>query len=226
MGKTRSSGRMRKYKSRNRRGGLFGLCLNCSPEKKMFKKLKTNIPQLCGHVNGLMLDKQNSLYDELHKPEEKYNFIHCLVQSHVNTDKYSESIKDDIKKYENRQQLIQENIRQEKERILDEQTKHREYLKSMPRKAEDPVVRTTGSTRGLGGFHKPIKDTILPDDVADYQYTTQDMNFRTRYIPYSEGADSEGGKSRRRHRRGRTLHKRRKSSKVRKTRRTHSRSRR
>ena len=230
MGKARSSRRMRNCKSRTKRGG--GFCLNCSDEKKLFKKLKTNIPQLCGHVNGLTLDKQNSLYHELHKPEEKRWFIHCLVQSQVNTDGHSENIKEDITKYNKENEEQNRKKREEIENIRIEAEKYNKHLQSMPKRVEGHVLRATGSTTGPGGFFKPKQQTSYLDNNPHLSLYGKPVTNNT-----SDGAapvidpgvlTEGGGKSRRRHRRVRTLHKRRKSSKVRKTRyrRTHSRTRR
>jgi hypothetical protein len=80
------------------------------------------------------------------------------------------------------------------------------------------------STTSSAKLNKPDLDNL----GAPLNHTP-DTSQKPLYNPFLSGMPSKkGGKSSRRHRRGRTLHKRRKSSKVRKTRyrRTHSRTRR
>jgi hypothetical protein len=181
---------MRNRKSRNRRGGgLFGLCLNCSPEKKAFKEARdTDETTVCKHISSILQKSSDGikniqpLFDQLSDTpimshgwttgnNDRGILINCIANMVIKkeiTDTDIESFDKILK------DAININIAKKNEKVK---------LMRDRRPMEGP------------GFHTP-----------SIYYTQQNAQ------------PQDAGKSRRRHRRGRTLHKRRKSRKVRKTR--------
>lgn len=219
MAKARSRRTMRNRKSRNRRGGLFGLCLNCSPEKKMFKELNEpgNVEKLCEYIVSLVNnspDKIPSLYNELND-HDKDALHSCIVKGLMKQQITNDKLRDLSLSYTNKtmldeaQQRLAELAPQAPQALpfgfgSPQQALPRESLQS------DTVLGPQRQMVAPGGFFKPKSAKPLPTNVEAFQ----------NQVANNLGASSAqgGGKSRRRHRRGRTLHKRRKSRKVRKTR--------
>jgi hypothetical protein len=100
MTRNRSTRKMRnrRNKSRSKRGGLLGLCLNCSPEKKQFKTLKKegNPGELCEYISLLShnVTSMVSLYNELND-EDKSTLVDCfsdgLISGRINQKNYMEN---------------------------------------------------------------------------------------------------------------------------------------
>ena len=69
MTRNRSTRKMRNRRNKSKRvgGGLLGLCLNCSAEKKQFKTLKKegNLGELCKYISLLSqnVTSMESLYN-------------------------------------------------------------------------------------------------------------------------------------------------------------------
>jgi len=197
MGKARSRRTMMNRKSRNKRGGLFGLCLNCSPEKKLFKeKKKIGGREGCKYIVELVNetpDKAPFLFQELNEFDKDF-MRECIVDGLVNDAISENQIRDLSSIYTNSTAGILLEVSQRREdAILNTSVQHlpvQETPKSMPvYNKRDRVMRVDALPKS--GFFIPNKQTSKQT--------------------------SSGGKSRRRHRHRRTLHKLRKSRKVRKT---------
>lgn len=219
MVKTRSSRRMRNCKSRTKRvgGGMFGdgSCFDCSIIKRKFKKYYYNkAHKLCPYVNSLSGAKINALYRELNDKDEQQTerrvLINCIAQNYMHD---VASIPADIEstirsaidaeiQLARQKEAYRQNALIADQKAAEVAQIRKKYYELHPELKQQSVILSTGSEDST-----PVDDDdddVLPKFI----------------IP----REQMGGKSRRRHRRGRTLHKRRKSSKVRKTRRTHSRS--
>ena len=217
MAKARSSRRMRNCKSRNKRvgGGMFGdgSCINCSTIKRKFKKYYYKESHLlCPYVNTLSSDEINALYRELNDKEqtERKVFISCIARNYMHD---NASIPADIES--GIRIAIKEQIEYARpieaarqKAIIDHQNDtelheiRTKYYKQNPHLNQSPVILSTGSD-------DPFTPAPEKDEDEDNPLPPRIKH------PHPT---SSGGKSRRRHRRGRTLHKRRKSRKVRKTR--------
>ena len=218
MGKTRSSRRMRNCKSRNKRvgGGLFGdgSCTNCSPIKREFKRYYYKEGHfLCDYVNSLSAAKINALYGNLNDTERQV-FINCIFENYINGVAIPTDIESTISSAVNE--------------LIDRRSKRLHRLSPNPQFNQSPVILSTGSSTGSEDPSTPDDDDDDDDDDGHDNVDDDREGLLPKRITRPASGTSSGGKSRRRHRRGRTLHKRRKSSKVRKIRRTrsHSRSRR
>ena len=113
---------------------------------------------------------------------------------------------------------------------LEEQSVEASPLTDAAATATDAAATATDAAATAAASAQPPSQVPPPTDPPKVDYLGAQMNRVPKKAQNMGGfkkplSTSYGGKSRRRHRRGRTLHKRRKSSKVRKIRRTRSRSR-
>jgi len=197
---------------------MFGLCLNCSPEKKAFKEA----PDKCNYIVELVNnspDKPPNLYQELNEHDK--NTLHaCIVNGLVNNSIQEQNIRDLLPTGNETKKMIvseamqqrkkqQEERAQQEKRAQQQERAPQEHQEGRAPQASDNVFRPNIPPGGPGGFYNPIPTKPLPINVQDYQ-----QQFANKEPLQQQNA----GKSRRRHRRGHTLHKRRKSRKVRKTR--------
>ncbi len=186
---------------------MFGLCLNCSPEKKAFKAAKKNGKQeVCEYISSIIkgensINNIQTLFDELSNElvttipwngmSDKDILSDCIAK--MDTD---DSIfkglpnNSDLKgKLKIQKQTLDERLREQelREKRLREQEEQQQQQRQQraPQASDNRSVPQRNNDKI--GFHTAIQQ-------------------------------QDAGKSRRRHRRGRTLHKRRKSRKVRKTR--------
>ena len=193
MGKARSRRTMMNRKSRNKIGGLFGRCWNCSPEKKKFKELlKEDREKARGYIVefvNMTPEKAPSLYQELN--DHGKDTMRRYIVDGVSND---EILKDNIRDLS----IISDNSRV---RILEEAT-HAKNVK-LQEAVQKPEPSAPSAPLEL---HQ--RDPKPSDRVTRPENDTRRIGFRL---------SSSGGKSRRRHRHRRTLHKLRKSRKVRKT---------
>ena len=216
MAKARSKRTMRNRKSRNRRGGMFG-CLNCSPEKKAFKEARdTNEASVCQHISSIIkgdngINNIQMLFNQLSdtvktgdiwysSKNDKEILTHCIAKMDI----YDSIFKglpnnSDLKgKLKIQKETLDEQLRQQELREI----RLREQEEQQQQQRQERVVQDHDNHNGP---KKKIEN-------IGFRYPRPISN--TALNPNSQNA----GKSRRRHRRGRTLHKRRKSRKVRKTR--------
>lgn len=217
MGKARSSRRMRNCKSRTKRGGGFRFFI--SPEKLKFKQAKEagNKNDLHNYIVEIVNktpDEIPLLYDDLNQ-YDKDILRRCIIDGVKTEEILKDNIRDLSTDLSNTKNEIIETAAQEKN---EEQQRQNQEVPSTGLAAEytapqrpldSPTTHATRLRPLIGDNDQHIHDTP----------------------PLKPGGfitPKSGGKSSRRHRRVRTLHKRRKSSKVRKTRyrRTHSRTRR
>ena len=221
MGKTRSSRRMRNCKSRTKRGGLFG-CINCSETKKDLKVLQdrlarenkvrgtddyfneiyhfyehfllTYLPEMRKIVGTLDREVEiRDLYIELNS-EDRKEMLNAILTFLKNTDTDEKNIR--IVKFE------------DKEFILVALN----YLKD----ATKPIFSEKNKQESFQEFRTKL--TLLLEQAKTDADVKKFYEEREATQRQSIAASTTGGKSRRRHRRGSTLHKRIKSSKVRKMR--------
>ena len=191
MAKARSRRTMRNRKSRNRRGGLFGF----SKEEKFKEEVKKLI-KFNEMADTTATGKKQYMFDE---PLYTSNFqnIYDLWTKIPKNDKksvgeYFVKARDDI--------LVDHSYRVEPyKRIIADLVEMETTLDSNPI-MWTTVLRPPSVVRN----EKEIKQKMIEEEQLSDLSTPHPVD--------------GGGKSRRRHRRGRTLHKRRKSRKVRKTR--------
>ena len=229
MGKTRSSRRMRNCKSRNKRvGGGFRFFI--SPEKLEFKRLQelkgaVNKDELRKHIVDLVNKSPNEiplLYDDLNL-HDKDKLRRCIIDGLKNDEIDAVNIRDLSTDFsDTKKGIISTAVQEKKEEQKTNQgvtsdlapfgIGHQEEPSTRITHKSDTVLGPRISNVGPGGFFNSRAHKSYESDVEGYMLE-------------DPSTPSSGGKSRRRHRRGRTLHKRRKSSKVRKMRCTRTRSR-
>jgi len=214
MAKARSRRTMRNRKSRNRKGGgMVGLFRSSVIDefKKELEKVQgiKNILDDCRKSENV--DKCFSYSDT---DEELKNSIESILQS-------SEYYVEELKNY------IKEKIKTPEEKkafmgAINEGKKRGIYLRvanyviDENNKAYEDYDNTAKESRIAAG------NITLEDLLANIEEKNKEAQAYKKYIEKQKtDASSQlrgGGKSRRRHRRGRSIHKRRKSRKVRKTR--------
>jgi len=208
-----------------------------SKNKKQFKELNViggDDAELLKYVNTLSNGELISLYDDLNEYTDRHDLIRCLAKKYMDTNIPAEF-----------PQAMRNNISERKiaEAADAPAAAQRKFGSTTEASEESP-----GQGFGLGGKQEAAQFTKLVGDTQHAPSSTQYEQYngfgRKKRIPAppipgmdayadavtttSHGGSKRRPKSSRRHRRVRTLHKRRKSSKVRKMRyrRTHSRSRR
>jgi len=217
MAKARSRRTLRNRKSRNRRGGVFRFFI--SDDKKAFKEA----PDKCNYIVELVNnspDKLPNLYQELNEHDK--NTLHaCIVNGLVNNSIQEQNIRDLLPTGNETKKMIvseamqqrkkqQEERAQQEKRAQQQERAPQEHQEGRAPQASDNVFIHNIPPGGPGGFYKPKPIKPLPTNVEAFQ---EQFNAKL-----DAPSPQNAGKSRRRHRRGRTLHKIRKSRKVRKTR--------
>jgi len=245
MGKTRSSRRMRNCKSRNKRGGkwsLFQSDLLTSFKSAVRHGVTSSSYQAFDESPTVELD--DDMKEKIDEDLSNYdNFRNQILKNFV--------IKNDNDDGLNR--CDSKNVEKLKSQINVESPKRKAYYlyaldkiceahAKQEKKEEQKTNQGVTSHLAPFGIGREEEPSGLTPHESDTVFGPKNPNFSPggffvskvpkKYVGGGEEYVLEapstysGGKSRRRHRRGRTLHKRRKSSKVRKTRRTHSRTRR
>jgi len=191
-----------------------GSCLNCSDEKKEFKRLKyerVGYPnEMRDFLEHLSVEKKYLLYNELNDSEDKPMFIGRLADIYKTEEGIPIEIDGPIKA---RIITVMKDEAEAQPLAKQPQAFSAAFKQQAPPAPAQPSAPTTGReyVKALDPSTGIIGMSRGPKEPGG--------GFKKFGVPTSPS----GGKSRRRHRRGRTLHKRRKSSKVRKTRRTHTR---
>jgi hypothetical protein len=206
---------MRNCKSRTKRvgGGLLGdgSCLNCSPEKKKFKRLKYDmgtVQDMEKFLRNLSVEQINLLYNELNDRDDKPEFIRRLAEIYKTEEGIPKGFDEQIKA-----RII----------VVMKDEAEAQVSTPPPQSFDDNAFNSEAAAPA-----QPSAPTLDSEHVEVTDPSTGKPGMQRVPIKGPGGGFKNpriGGKSRRRHRRGRTLHKRRKSSKVRKMRysRTHSR---
>jgi hypothetical protein len=231
MAKARSRRTLRNRKSRNRRGGVFRFFI--SDDKKAFKEARDNandfdkialyryIFNSLNSENGI--EKIQKLFGDLSTTardvspwfgiSDRQILVNCIAEMIIKNFITDDKVKD-ISFYSD--------INKAKKEIESKAQNLKLNIESMEKLTSESVKPTIGFKNPTEQL-KQLKEKIDKEQKAE-ETLRQELKPTQRVNQNSEIHDktplliSDGGKSRRRHRRGRTLHKRRKSRKVRKTR--------
>ena len=229
MGKTRSSRRMRNCKSRTKRGGTWS-----GFQSDLLTNFKSAVRRGVTKPSYDMFDQNPTagvtvdVINQIGKDLLNYNSVtdmtlkHFVLDQHnglgeCNTTKVSElksQINDDSPKRKAYYMHVLNNIC----KIPTEQAAQPDSQVPPPTGLAGEYTQSRGQPGQAGQVPIPSGQPGQPGTVVDSLGAPPNVVLAPKWKPGGFRPPKDGGKSRRRHRRGRTLHKRRKSSKVRKMR--------